>query len=50
VDTVAGPVDTAIRALAAAFTITVALNLCVVPVLWLVEQAIMRFTGLRVEY
>jgi hypothetical protein len=45
-----GPVDTAIRALAAAFTITVALNVIFVPFIWLLEQSIMRVTGLKVDY
>lgn len=49
-DFVAGPVETAIRGLAAAVTISVALDLCVVPVLWLVETGLMRLTGMRVEY
>lgn len=50
VDVVAGPVERVVQALAAAFTITVLLDLGVVPVLFLVEQALMRVTGLKVEY
>lgn len=49
-DVVAGPVEQAVRALAAAFTVTVALDVGVAPVLWLVEQGLIRLTGLRVEY
>jgi len=45
-----GPVDAAVRALAAAFSITVGLNLCLVPVVWLVERGVSRLTGLKVEY
>lgn len=47
---VAGPVESAVRTLAAAFTITVALNLAAAPALWLIEQGLVRLTGLRVEY
>lgn len=49
-DFVAGPVDAALRGLAVAFTITVALDLVVAPVVWLVETGLTRLTGLRVEY
>lgn len=49
-DVVAGPVETAVRSLAAAFTITVGLDLAAVPVLWVLEQGLVRVTGLRVEY
>ncbi len=49
-DFVVGPVDAAIRVLAAAFTIAVALDLAVAPILWLLERGLMRVTGLRVEY
>ena len=47
---VTGPVESGVRALATAFSVTVALNVCCVPILWLVERAISRLTGLRVEY
>jgi hypothetical protein len=49
-DALAGPLDAGVRALAAAFAITVGLDLCLVPVLWLVERLISRLTGLKVEY
>jgi len=49
-EAIAGPVDAGVRALAAAFTITVGLNLCLVPIVWLAERAISRVTGLKVEY
>jgi hypothetical protein len=45
-----GPVDAGVQALAAAFTITVGLNLVLVPVVWLLERGISRVTGLKVEY
>lgn len=48
--TVAGPLDAAVRALAAAFTITVGLDLFFAPIIWLVERGIMRVTGMKVEY
>ncbi|MBL8056889.1 MAG: hypothetical protein JNK29_09340 [Anaerolineales bacterium] len=47
---VTGPVEAAIQTLAAAFTITVALDLAAAPALWLLEQGLVRVTGLRVEY
>jgi hypothetical protein len=49
-EAVTGPVDAAVRALAAAFTITVGLNLCLAPLVWVAERAISRLTGLKVEY
>ena len=45
-----GPMDAALRALALAFTITVCLNLCLAPFIWLAEQGLMRVTGLKVQY
>jgi len=48
--TLLGPVDAALRALALAFTITVCLNLVLAPVIWLIEQTLMRLTGLKVQY
>jgi hypothetical protein len=39
-----------LRALAAAFTITVALDLAFIPLIWTVEKVLMRVTGLRLEY
>jgi hypothetical protein len=45
-----GPVDAALRALALAFTITVCLNLCLAPFIWLAELGLMRVTGLKVQY
>jgi len=47
---IAGPLEASIRLLATAFTITVALNSCIAPLLYLLEQALMRLTGLKVEY
>jgi hypothetical protein len=45
-----GPIDAGVQALAAAFTITVGLNLCLVPVVWVLERGLSRVTGLKVEY
>ncbi len=45
-----GPVEAALRALALAFTLTLALDLLLAPCLWLAERGLMRLTGLRVEY
>jgi len=44
------PLDTATRALAAAFSITVGLNLVFAPVLWLLERGLIRATGMEVKY
>jgi hypothetical protein len=50
IDTLDGPVDTAIRALASAFTITVGLDLCLIPFIWLVERLLARAIGMEVRY
>jgi len=49
-DALTGPVDAAIRALATAFTITVIFNVCVLPIIWLLEQGLMKLTGMQVNY
>jgi hypothetical protein len=49
-EALAAPLDAATRALAAAFTLTIALNLFIAPFIWLVERALMRVTGLKVDY
>ncbi len=48
--TLGEPLATATRALAAAFSITVGINTALVPIIWLVEAALIRLTGLKVEY
>ena len=48
--TLGNPLDAATRALAAAFSITVGLNLALAPVLWLLEAGLIRVTGLEVKY
>ena len=48
--TLGDPLDTATRALAAAFSITVGLNIVLAPLLWLLETALIRVTGMKVEY
>jgi len=45
-----GPLDTALRALALAFTLTVGLDLCFAPIIWVIERGLMRLTRLKVEY
>lgn len=45
-----GVLEGAARALAAGFTLTVVINLLIVPILWAVEQVVMRLTGLKVQY
>ncbi len=49
-ETLAGPLDAAVRALAAAFTITVGLDLFLAPLIWLAERGLMRLTGMKVDY
>ena len=49
-DSLSSPLDTATRALASAFTITVGLNLTLLPVILLLELGLTRLTGLKVEY
>ncbi len=49
-ETLAGPLDGAVRSLAAAFTITVGLDLFFAPLVWLVERGLMRVTGMKVDY
>jgi hypothetical protein len=48
--TLGDPFDTATRALAAAFSITVGLNLVLAAPIWLLELSLIRLTGLKVEY
>jgi hypothetical protein len=49
-EALAQPLDTAMRALASAFTITVCLDLVIMPFIWLFERGLTRLTGLKVEY
>jgi len=46
----AEPVERAVRAMAVVFTITVGVDLLVIPVIGLLELVVIRVTGLRVEY
>jgi len=48
--TLGNPLDAATRALAAAFSITVGLNLVLAPGLWLLEFGLIRVTGMEVKY
>lgn len=47
---VSGPIQAGAQFLAAAFTITIGLDLGVAPALWLAERALGALTGLKVEY
>lgn len=49
-ESLSGVLDAAARALAAGFSLTVALNLLIVPLLWSLERLVMRLTGLKVNY
>jgi hypothetical protein len=50
VEAFTGPLEAAMRALASAFTLTVGLDLCALPLIWLVERGIAGLTGMKVEY
>lgn len=50
VQSLAEPVERAVRALAAIFTVTVGVDLLLMPVIGLLELGVIRITGLRVEY
>lgn len=44
------PVATGVRVIASAFSITIGVNLCIIPMVWLIEKVLMRITGLKVNY
>lgn len=46
----ARPLDSALRALAIAFSITVVIDLALAPFIWLIEMGLTRMTGWKVEY
>lgn len=48
--TVGDPVTAGVRAVASAFTITVGVNLLIIPLIWLLEMLLVRITGLKVNY
>ena len=50
VEALGGAAEAGVRALAAAFTITVCLDLGIVPIIWGAEKVLMKLTGLRLEY
>jgi hypothetical protein len=50
VEALGGVTEAAVRALAAAFTITVCLDMGFVPIIWAAEMVLMKLTGLRLEY
>jgi len=49
-ETLGGLATAGLRALAAAFTITVVLDLALIPIIWITEKVLMKVTGLRLEY
>jgi hypothetical protein len=49
-EALAAPLEAAARALAAAFAITVGLNLILMPIIWLLEAVLSRVTGMKVQY
>ncbi len=50
VDSFGGVLEAATRVVAAGFTLTVGLNVLIVPLLWGVEWAVTRLTGMKVNY
>lgn len=49
-DWLVAPTLEAVQALAGALAVALGINLLAAPVIWLLERAAVRFTGLRVEY
>jgi hypothetical protein len=50
IEALTDPLEAATRALAAAFAITVGLNLVLMPGIWLLEAGLSRLTGMKVQY
>ena len=50
VEALGGLAAAGLRALAAAFTITVALDLAFIPLIWGIERLLMKLTGLKLDY
>jgi hypothetical protein len=44
------PLAAGVRVIATAFSITIGVNLIIIPVVWLIEKAIIRATGLQINY
>jgi hypothetical protein len=44
------PIASAVQIVASAFTITIGVNLFIIPIIWLLEQVLVRVTGLKVNY
>jgi len=44
------PLAAGVRAIASAFSITVGVNLLMIPIVWLIEKLLVRLTGLKVNY
>jgi len=44
------PLAAGVRVIASAFSITIGVNLIIIPLIWLIEKLIVRVTGLKVNY
>lgn len=44
------PVAAGVRVIASAFSITIGVNLGIIPIVWLIEKLLARITGLKVNY
>ncbi len=44
------PLAAGVRVIATAFSITIGINLIIIPIVWLIEKAIVRATGLQINY
>ncbi len=44
------PIAAGVRVIASAFSITIGVNLLIIPIIWLIEKLLVRLTGLKVNY
>ncbi len=44
------PVAAGVRVIASAFSMTISVNLIIIPLIWLIEKLLVRLTGLKVNY
>jgi hypothetical protein len=50
VESVGDSVAGAVRVVASAFSITIGVNLVIIPIIWIIENALIRLTGLKINY
>jgi hypothetical protein len=44
------PLAAGVRVIASAFSITIGVNVLIIPVVWLIEKGLIRLTGMKVNY